>query len=110
MYQATVESTHHKDTGHKPEELVISQFAQTIVFYQLIFISDEKDKVIPLEWTNTVHKVIPNPELKLLKNTGHFRMLWSEQLEALIKEQAWSKELYLILINSNACQHFLNQN
>ena len=77
-----------KDTGHNPDELVSSQFVQSIDFDQIIFISDEKDKVIPLEWTNTVHEAIPNSELKLLNGTGHFRMLWSEQLEALIEEKA----------------------
>lgn len=72
------------ETGLDAGKLVTSQLVREIRFDTVLFISDVNDRVLPLDWTQAVQRSVPNSELMLLNNTGHFRMLWSDQLEKII--------------------------
>ncbi len=50
-------------------------------------IHSKSDRVIPIEKARLVHKAIPQSELIELENLGHYRILWSEQLKDILKEQ-----------------------
>lgn len=76
-----------KNVGFSPKDIVTQKFAKTIDFEKIIFVADEDDKVLPYQWTQRVQQVIPNSEMILFKGTGHFRMLWSEAFDNLLKAE-----------------------
>ena len=74
-------------TGLNPDDLKGTRFAPDLQFQELLFISDVNDKILPLAWTQAVQEAAPGSELLLLEGTGHFRMLWSEQLVELLDQR-----------------------
>jgi predicted alpha/beta hydrolase family esterase len=76
-----------KNVGFNFEEIVAQKFVKTIRFEKIIFIADEHDKVLPSAWTRKVQQAIPNSEMVMFQDTGHFRILWSEAFESLIRER-----------------------
>ncbi|MEO1711844.1 MAG: alpha/beta hydrolase [Bacteroidota bacterium] len=74
-------------TGLNPNDLQGNRFAPSLEFEELLFISDVNDKILPLAWTRAVQEAAPGSELLLIEGTGHFRMLWSEQLVELLGQR-----------------------
>ncbi len=77
----------HEKTGIDPLSINASEFVKSIKIKEAIFIQDKNDRILPFEWTESVQKATSNSELISIEGTGHFRMLWSAELEKIIGEK-----------------------
>lgn len=74
-----------KKTIYEPLELQANLFVKNIYMNKAVFIHDKNDQVIAIENSKTVCAQMENAKFIELKNTGHFKMLWSENLLEIIR-------------------------
>ncbi|MFY0628401.1 MAG: alpha/beta fold hydrolase [Reichenbachiella sp.] len=66
------------------EELAVASIGQKIRYDHMTIIQDENDKVINKEKAIHIYNGWENSELKLVKDKGHYRMLWDQSVIDLI--------------------------
>jgi pimeloyl-ACP methyl ester carboxylesterase len=77
-----------KDTEYTVEELNVATAAIKLTNLGLCtIIHSEHDKVIPIDDARKAHQHIVQSELIELKNLGHYRILWSDELKEIIEKK-----------------------
>ncbi len=77
-----------QDTEYTIEELNVGKTApQLNNLGSSVIIHSQQDKVIPIGDARKVHRHLANSEMIELKNLGHYRILWSEELKEIIDEK-----------------------
>ncbi len=77
-----------KDTEYSVEELNVATSAIKLTnLGHCTIIHSEHDKVIPIDDARKVHQHIAQSELVELKNLGHYRILWSDELKEIIEKK-----------------------
>lgn len=79
---------------HEPLEAIRTDLLHKKIRYNhLLLIHDSQDKVIPKANSIAIYNQWPNSELELLENTGHYKMLWNEEvIESVMKQFSSSSE------------------
>lgn len=68
-------------------EVSVENFGAKINYDRLTIIQDENDKIVSVKDARRVSNVWDNSELLLIKNTGHYRMLWDSQVADMVLNQ-----------------------
>ena len=75
-----------KKTGYEPSGLQANLFVQNIQMNKAIFVHDHNDRVIKIENTKNVSSSMTNSKFITLEKSGHFKMLWSDQLLKIVAD------------------------
>lgn len=77
-----------QDSEYTIEELNVGKTAPKLNnLGSSVIIHSEQDKVIPIDDARKVHRHLANSEMIELKNLGHYRILWSDELKEIIDEK-----------------------
>ncbi|WP_028889370.1 alpha/beta fold hydrolase [Tenacibaculum ovolyticum] len=76
-----------KTTNYEPLDMEASLFVKNISFDNAFFIHDKKDRVVKIENSKQVCNQMKNAAFIEIEKTGHFKMLWSDKLLAIIEEK-----------------------
>ncbi|WP_146052759.1 alpha/beta fold hydrolase [Aquimarina sp. I32.4] len=76
-----------KITKYEPSELQANLFVKNITIKNAIFIHDKGDKIVSVENSKFVSSNMPGSKFFEIEGTGHFKMLWSENVVNIIEEQ-----------------------
>jgi pimeloyl-ACP methyl ester carboxylesterase len=68
-----------EDTGLQVSSLVIENWVKNIRVKEALILHDKNDKVIPIEYSRSVHKAWPHSQLVEIEGTGHYRILRSQK-------------------------------
>jgi pimeloyl-ACP methyl ester carboxylesterase len=66
--------------GEPVANIAVASKIQRVNYQHLLLIHDRKDKVIPFEFSATVHQAAPQSELMEFEKIGHYRMLWNDEV------------------------------
>ncbi|UXX79685.1 alpha/beta hydrolase [Reichenbachiella carrageenanivorans] len=73
---------------HEPlDHLKVEGLGNKIDYQNLLIIHDKDDKIIPKSNAEEITKQWANADLKLIEKTGHYKMLWNDQV---IDHIVWS--------------------
>lgn len=89
---------------HEPLTKVrVDHLSEKISYDKLLLIHDTYDKIIPKSSAIDIYNEWPNSELQLLEKTGHYKMLWDDQVIEMVAkalsnntEQQKDKSLYAV--------------
>ncbi len=77
------------DTNQLVDDLSMERYcAQIDNVGQIRIVHSVDDKILPIETSRQVHAQLPKAEMIELKELGHYRILWSDQLKEIIRENA----------------------
>ncbi|MEO8151317.1 MAG: alpha/beta hydrolase [Bacteroidia bacterium] len=74
-----------KKYDFKVHEMSAAELSKTLEM-DTLFIHDTEDKIIPYEFSERVSKSIKGSRLVALKDVGHYRMLWNEDVIKMVDE------------------------
>lgn len=69
------------ETKKDPDQLSVAQFCAKLQPVRALVVHGGEDRVLKMEWSRAVAKAIENGEFKTLSGLGHYRILWSEELQ-----------------------------
>ena len=76
------------DTGEQIDDLNMSVFCADLKNVPKAYIvHGTVDTILPIEISKRIHKDVPQSELIPLQDLGHFRILWSEDLNKVLNEK-----------------------
>lgn len=64
----------------------IADFLKKATVHNIHLIHDEKDRIIPLQYSKDILAENPKAILHVVNETGHYRMLWHEKVYSIIRE------------------------
>ncbi len=81
-------SQFESDTNQLVDDLSMEKYcAQIENVGQIRIIHSIDDKILPIEASRQVHAQLPKSEMIELKELGHYRVLWSDQLKGIVEEK-----------------------
>jgi pimeloyl-ACP methyl ester carboxylesterase len=69
------------ETKKDPDQLSVAQFCTKLQPVRALVVHGGEDRVLKMEWSRAVAEALPNGEFKVLDGLGHYRILWSEELQ-----------------------------
>ncbi len=76
LFKSKVESY----VNEKTEDMVVAKKIKQSNINELLLIHDKFDKIIPFKDSEEIHKSVKNSILIPFEKTGHYRMLWNEDV------------------------------
>lgn len=77
--------------------LSVGSYLSHIRPVRALIVHGEEDRVLPLAWSQSVARVIPNSTLLTLNDTGHYRILWDQRtqraLSQLLNDQPFDENI-----------------
>ena len=73
-------------TGQDPLSMSVSKYCEAIRPNHSMILHGENDKVLPMEWSERISKVLPNCHLQTIPDTGHYRILFDKRTQEIVSD------------------------
>lgn len=79
--------------GEPLSKVSIENFGKKIDYKKLTIIQDKKDRIVSANDAKVICKAWDKSELVLIENTGHYKMLWNDNVYKLVLDQFMKTEV-----------------
>lgn len=77
-----------QDTGEHIDDLNMTKYCREIKNVEdVLIVHSIHDKILPIRTSRKVHAAFDNSEMIELEHLGHYKILWSEELQEIIKNK-----------------------